>query len=906
MNGVGWHRTRTRQAGARALGLVRFALQALISVFQGLRPAGWLPPALACLGLSLGLLFSGPAWAAGTSVKLECNSVRIGPEDDLQVRVSASGTYDEVSELASEGFEFRQAGHQTQVNIIGAQMARVETWLYVGTPRQPGKFTVGPVTLRADGQDVATSNTLTIEVVGQQVAEPPGQNAGIATDLHTYAGQPFFVRPVLSTSTPYAGQPFVMTYELYWSRQVQVGGIRETQTPRWGNLDVEDLLGKTHPEQEPTQVQGKPYARQVTHRVVLTAAAPGKVRLEGPAYRIEAGDLFETKVRKIQAIPLEIEVLPVPTEGRPTTFVEGNVGALQLLGTLTRPGHGPLTDVQTGERLLLDLRVVGSGNLLNLPTPQLAPVPGMSLEPLPSRTDDGVQRTASGLQGQRSWQFVVSFDRPGKVTIPAVNFTAFDPNSKQFNTTAAGPFDVGVQGQLLAPAAPVQPQPIETSGNTSPKAASAADKLRPIAPLARLAGEKGAQWLERPWFRALLVLPWLLALALLARSGWLQFRRRHAPRKRLEQALESAKTALDQAVAAGPGEGYARVRQVAADYLQLTTGIRAGGKTESALVVELTAVGVAQSDAEQLGVELQHCDFARFAPGGDREADLQKTAARLLTVLARMDAARRPLQGKSSVAALGLLIVLGTTWVSLPSHAATLDTAFAQANQSYLHGDFAQAKLQYEQLLAHQLESAAVHYNLANTLVKLGQPGRAIGHYVRALHTGADADWQADAQANLEAVRSELADRARHNHAIMHVFDEAPEIDEALATAAPQGLLVVLALLSGIIGLAGLAMRILWRRGMGTWLGLGGTVVQVLAIAWLAQVQWVHGHVRHAVVIQEDASLGACQGVAEPIGLPEGLVLRQLAELPDGRVEVRLPNGRQGCLDPTTLDQLSD
>jgi hypothetical protein len=56
-----------------------------------------------------------------------------------------------------------------------------------------------------------------------------------------------------------------------------------------------------------------------------------------------------------------------------------------------------------------------------------------------------------------------------------------------------------------------------------------------------------------------------------------------------------------------------------------------------------------------------------------------------------------------------------------------------------------------------------------------------------------------------------------------------------------------------------------------------------------------------AVVVEEDEPLSACTGVGEPIGLPEGLEVRRLRELADGRVEVRLANGRQGCVRAAAL-----
>lgn len=130
--------------------------------------------------------------------------------------------------------------------------------------------------------------------------------------------------------------------------------------------------------------------------MLLTAATPGKIRIEGPAFRVEIGDVFETRASKVLTPPIELEVRAIPTVGRPPSFVVGNVGTLKLTGSLTAGGKsGAGLTAQVGQRLLLDYTVSGEGNLLGLKAIVPPPQPHMAVDALPARPDEGVEHTDS-------------------------------------------------------------------------------------------------------------------------------------------------------------------------------------------------------------------------------------------------------------------------------------------------------------------------------------------------------------------------------------------------------------------------------------------------------------------------------------------------------------------------------
>lgn len=847
------------------------------------------------------------AWAAA-HVALEVNTQTLTVDDELRVTVRASGTFDEMTEPEVAGWEIRRAGQQQQLSVIGGSMQRTESVMYVATPSKPGKFKFGPVVLLESNVVVAKSDVVTVEVVAPQAAQlslPPER----ATDLSSFTGIPFFVHPTLSTNQPYVGQPFVVSWALYWSRQRSVAGIRPLAEPNYGKLEPESLRDDAMARAETIMLSGQPYQRQTTHRDLLVATAPGPLRLEAPRFRIET---LDARSPKLSSPNIDLQVRPIPTQGRPQGFVDGNVGRLRIAATLQSAGSKTVQpagtlDVQTGERLLLTVTVSGDGNLLGLRPLTLPTIDGMTAEMLARRDDAGIARDANGIRGTQTWQWMLSFGHPGHVQIPEIGWASFDPYQERFDTQSVGPYALEVHGPAPAPVAVTA---TEDGAAGTPPAVRARDRLRPNAEEAKLSAGDGRTWTQSLLFHAFLALPWLVAAATLVAFGIRRQKERDAPERQRRAALPEVQERLRATATTEPAHGYAEARRVVSLYLRQVAQLEMGGLTEQGAVDELQRLGVPQEMARQLAADLQHCDFGRFAPAGDRQTDLAQTTERLSQNLRQIDGVllRTPLP--AAIRSLAVLILL-TASLFAPGmgHAATVDETFVAGNQAYARQEYATAKACYDSLLSHNLPAAAIRYNLGNTLVQLEQLGRAVAQYQAALQLQPDTALKRDIQHNLQAVRAELTDRARRHHATLHVFDESASLDIMFAQSAPRGALGGLALLAGLLASGLLAAQLLGGRingHRGAWRAAiaAAAALHVLALATLVWADAEREALVQAVVIEEDAQLVACQAQAESedLGLPEGLEVRMLAEMADGRVQVRLPNGREGCLPAASLE----
>ncbi len=868
---------------------------------------------------------------AEARVEVVVSAQRVAVGDSLTVEVVASGDYDALGPPTSDGFDFENAGRSSRVSIVNGDVERSESLTFSALPRRPGRWQIRGAQLLSDGRVVAKAEDVTIEVVDAREALGPAVFPEEASELQQFVGQAFFVRPELMVRQPFVGQPFVISWDLYVARNQNVARLGIIGEPNYGELTVEDLQRNKQVEPEMVRFGGSPYARHRVAKVLLTSHRAGDAEIVGPNFRIDVNNFMSSRVHRAGARPLKMTIRPLPDAGRPDSFQPGAVGQFAWSGWLLERGRRVESlKASTGERVVVGYEASGRGNLHGLQ--KLAPpaLPGMQVEELPDDQAQTIAFDASGPHGKRSWQYTLSFERPGTYVLPERRFASFDPEREAYVEAVVPAMTIVVEGPNLAPtAAPASPpagKPSKDGAAPTAAAGAAADgpaatpsasdaaRLRPLAPVLGLAPGPAETATVAPWVWSLGGAPWvLLALAWLAR----RLRRRVLAPSASASALAAAVAALEASKQTGSqGDGFARQRATVDAYLADRAKIRASGQTFASIHAALRAQGAALADADALIVALEHCDFARFAPVGDRDADLQRSAAELQRCLRALDAtlatpaAPKPAGGRDATAViLPLFLALGVALAAKEAVAAGVDAEFETANRALLAGDATKAEAGYRALLRVGQGSAALHYNLGNALTQQGKLGAATGHFRAALRADPTPELRSDIEANLAVVRDRLAEASRRRHRILHVFDESADLDLVTARAAPRAALRLVVAVGGWLAVAAWLSRRrrqgaarLWCKGAAVTLAL----TQLLAAGWLLHAQQTLQATRSAIVARADTPLEACIGVSEPVELPEGLELRWLSERADGRVEVRLPNGRMGCVDPAALYTIED
>ncbi len=155
-----------------------------------------------------------------------------------------------------------------------------------------------------------------------------------------------------------------------------------------------------------------------------------------------------------------------------------------------------------------------------------------------------------------------------------------------------------------------------------------------------------------------------------------------------------------------------------------------------------------------------------------------------------------------------------------------LTTLFADANAQYAEGNYAEAIVQYEQILTEQ-QAPDVYYNLGNAYFKQGELAQSILAYERALRLKPSYK---DAKHNLQFAQSRIIDNIEDTHSFF-----LSNWIKAVRNALSQRVWTVLSISLFILALVGFFFfafsQTIWLRKTAFYLSIVALVISVVACA---------------------------------------------------------------------------
>jgi hypothetical protein len=138
---------------------------------------------------------------------------------------------------------------------------------------------------------------------------------------------------------------------------------------------------------------------------------------------------------KIQTAPVKVTVKPLPIDSRPASY-NGAVGRFNMTATVDK------NSLSTDDALTLKVTISGQGNV-NLLNPPKVDIPA-SFDKYDPKVSDNIEKNSNPLSGSRTFEYVLMPVEAGEQTIPPVEFSYFDADTKTYKTVSSKAFNIHV------------------------------------------------------------------------------------------------------------------------------------------------------------------------------------------------------------------------------------------------------------------------------------------------------------------------------------------------------------------------------------------------------------------------------------------------------------------------------
>jgi len=379
------------------------------------------------VGLLL-ILFLDKAYAVTLTATVDKTEATL--QDQILLTLSVEGTQrTESPKLPStQAFDFISRGSSTRMQIVNGQVSSSVDYNYLLLPKKTGTFKIGPATVTHQGKTIA-SKAITLKI-GSAKSQPQSQK-----DL--------FITTSISTTTPYVNEQIIYTFRLF--RRVKIANA-SLENPSFEGFRVEPLGEERQYE---TVVNGKTYVVTQIKQVLFPTRA-GRIEIGSAKLQCDVGvrtrrrrgffdDSFfgfsQTKPQVLQAPSLELNVKPLPPEGRTPLFSN-------LVGTFNLETSVSKKQLEVGDTTTLAITIRGTGNIKDAQPPQFPSLPYFKVyDDQPTLT---VDTSGDAYGGTLTIKKALVPLEDGTLRVPLLTFTYFNPESGKYELCKSSPLTLQV------------------------------------------------------------------------------------------------------------------------------------------------------------------------------------------------------------------------------------------------------------------------------------------------------------------------------------------------------------------------------------------------------------------------------------------------------------------------------
>lgn len=412
---------------------------------------------------------SGFLIAQEATAGLSSQTTFVGQPVELVITVRDARSADVPQTINVPGLRIELFGRATRFEMNNFKVMSSMTYTYSVTPSSEGDFTIPPVEVKVGNKVLKTNPARLLVQAGGPAPLPPPQPLpqqppsaqGHRQQPATDNSLPYFGDTLLSKKKAYVGE--VVPAELRFYFNTRIGG-EIGDRPNFGGegFTIQKLANVPKREQI---VNGENYV-VFGFQTAITPAKSGDLAI--PAASLEArlqvqgnappgfADIFqqfggvippgmftESRNVAIETKPAQLEVLPLPKEGKPENF-SGAIGKFTIETTVSPKKAAP------GDPVTLKVVVSGQGNFDAMGAPVLAADDGWRTYP---PTDKIQSADAIHFTGEKTFEFTL-IARKDQTQTPEVQFTYFDPATGKYETLTKSPMPVDAKAGTATSTSP--------------------------------------------------------------------------------------------------------------------------------------------------------------------------------------------------------------------------------------------------------------------------------------------------------------------------------------------------------------------------------------------------------------------------------------------------------------------
>jgi len=770
------------------------------------------------------------------------------------------------------------------------------TYTYILSATKNGSFTIPAAHITAEGNQIS-SNTLKIQVSGtaQQGGGSHGQGGGgrqgsmQPRDAGTHiSGSDLFIRVSANKKHVVEQEPVLLTYKVY--TLVDLTQL-EGKMPDLKGFHTQEIPLPQQKSFSIEQLNGRPYRTVTWSQYVLFPQLTGKMQVPGITFNgivvqrnpnvdpfeafFNGGSGYIEVKKKIQAPGIEITVDPLPQ--RPAGF-SGGVGSFKITASLDK------TEVKANDPVTMHVVVSGTGNLKLIKEP-VVEFP-KDFDKYDAKVSDKTKLTVNGVEGTMSYDFLAVPRHQGEYDIPAIKFVYFDIASRQYKTLETEPFHLSVaKGE---------------GGSNTVQDFTGQEDIELLAKDIRFIKQGSSEQFADGHFFFGSMAYWIAIIVLLVSfvSLFIIFRQRAIENadvvkmragkanKVAAKRLKKASRLMQEGKA---GEFYDEVLRALWGYVGDKLNIPVAQLSQDNIRERLSERQVDSETIDQFMGALSECEFERYAPG-DPKGNMNKVYTKAMTAIEKIEGTMK--RGRKVVAS-GIVLLL----LMLPLSAQAVTKA--EADSSYVQGNYQQAIKQYEALLSEG-KSTSLYYNLGNAYYRIDDITHAILNYERALQLSPGDE---DVKFNLQMARSKTVDKIVPESEMFFVTWYRSLV--LLFGVDGWGWIALIALgLAIVLALAYLFSSPLWLRKLGFFGALFMVLLFVVSNIFAYQQQQDILKRSGAIIMGSAVNVKSTPAAdgTDLFILHEGTKVTITDSSMDEWKEIRVPDGKQGWVEAASIE----